>query len=288
VITSPAPAVSWTVMAVVLLGALMHATWNAIVKSGDDKLLDITKVTTGAAVLGALVLPALPMPAPASWPYLVASAAIHCAYFWLVAAAYRSGDLSLAYPVMRGTAPLLTALLSHSIFAETYSAVAWFGIAALSIGIWLLAGEARRHRAHQGRSLLFGLGNALVIVAYTLVDGAGVRLSQAPSSYVAWLFVLNAVPLLVVLRLLRGPRFLAGPPGSWTQPLFGGALTLGSYGLALWAMTRAPVALVAALRESSVVFGVILAAVLLKERFGAARWGASLLVACGAAALKLA
>lgn len=275
-------------MGVVLLGALMHAAWNAIVKSRDDKLLDITKVTTGAAILGAALLPGLPLPEPASWPYLVASAVVHCAYFWLVAAAYRTGDLSLAYPVMRGTAPLLTALLSYAVFAETYSAMAWAGIAALSSGIWLLAGEARRHRAHQGRSLLFGLGNALVIVAYTLVDGAGVRLSQAPWSYVAWLFVLNALPLFIVLRLVRGPRFLAGPLRSWMQPLLGGALTLGSYGLALWAMTQAPVALVAALRESSVVFGLILAAVLLKERFGAARWSASVLVACGAAALKLA
>lgn len=275
-------------MGVVLLGALMHAAWNAIVKSRDDKLLDITRVTTGAAVLGAVLLPVLPAPAPASWPYLAASAAVHCAYFWLVAAAYRTGDLSLAYPVMRGTAPLLTALLSYAVFAERYNAVAWTGIAALSAGIWLLAGEAYRHLAHQGRSLLFGLGNALVIVAYTLVDGAGVRLSQSPWSYVAWLFVLNALPLLLMLRLARGPGFLAGPLASWAQPVLGGALTLGSYGLALWAMTQAPVALVAALRESSVVFGVILAAVLLREHFGAARWSASLLVACGAAALKLA
>ncbi len=279
---------SWTVMGVVLLGALMHAAWNAIVKSRDDKLLDITKVTTGAALLGLLVLPFLPLPAVASWPYLVASALIHCAYFWLVAGAYRTGDLSFAYPVMRGTAPLLTALLSYGIFAETYGVAAWCGIAGLSAGIWLLAGEARRNRGHQSRSLAFGLGNALVIVAYTLVDGAGVRLSQAPWSYVAWLFVLNALPLLLMLRGLRGPRFLAGPIRTWAQPLAGGALTFGSYGLALWAMTVAPVALVAALRESSVVFGLMFAAALLKERFGPMRWSASLLVACGAAALKLA
>ncbi|MGE5525354.1 MAG: EamA family transporter [Rhodospirillaceae bacterium] len=279
---------SWTVMGVVLLGALMHAAWNAIVKSRDDKLLDVTKVTTGAALLGALALPGLPAPAAASWPYLVASAAIHCAYFWLVAAAYRTGELSLAYPVMRGSAPLLTAVLSYAVFAEKYNAITWSGIAALSGGIWLLAGEARRNLGHQGRSLFFGLGNALVIVAYTLVDGAGVRLSGAPWSYVAWLFVLNALPLLFMLRVMRGPRFLAGPLSTWVQPLLGGALTLGSYGLALWAMTRAPVALVAALRESSVVFGLILAAIVLKERFGATRWSASILVACGAATLKLA
>lgn len=275
-------------MAAVLLGALMHAAWNVIVKSREDKLLDVTRVTAGAALLGLLVLPFTAQPAPASWPHLVASALIHCAYFWLVAAAYRTGDLSLAYPVMRGTAPLLTALLAHAVLAEQYGAAGWAGITALSAGIWLLAGEARRHRAHQGRSLAFGVGNAAVIVAYTLVDAAGVRLSQAPLGYVAWLFVLNALPLLILVRAVRGSGCYAGAAASWMQPLAGGFLTFGSYGLALWAMTQAPVALVAALRESSVVFGVILAAVLLKERFGAVRWAACVLVACGAAALKLA
>lgn len=286
--TAQAPALSWTVMGAVLLAALMHAAWNAIVKARADKLLDITRVTAGAAMLGAAFIPALPLPAAASWLCLGASAAIHCAYFWLVAAAYRTGDLSLAYPVMRGTAPLLTALAWYALFAEPQSAAGWAGIAALSCGIWLLAIEARRHRARQGRSLLYGLANAVVIVAYTVVDGIGVRLSASPWSYVAWLFVLNAALLLAALRIARGPGCYAAPAASWLQPLLGGALTFGSYGLALWAMTLAPVALVAALRETSVVFGLALAAVLLKERFGVTRWGASVLVACGAAALKLA
>lgn len=286
--TAHAPALSWTVMGAVLLGALMHAAWNAIVKARADKLLDITRVTAGAALLGAAVIPALPLPAPESWLWLGASAAIHCAYFWLVAAAYRTGDLSLAYPVMRGTAPLLTALAWYALFAEAQGGMAWAGIAALSCGIWLLAVDARRHRARQGRSLLYGLANAVVIVAYTVVDGIGVRLSASPWSYAAWLFVLNAALLLAALRIARGPGCYAAPAASWLQPLLGGALTFGSYGLALWAMTLAPVALVAALRETSVVFGLVLAAVLLKERFGATRWSASVLVACGAAALKLA
>jgi drug/metabolite transporter (DMT)-like permease len=275
-------------MGIVLLGALMHASWNALVKSSDDKLLDITRVTVAAALLGALVLPALPAPAPASWPHLAASALIHCAYFVLVAAAYRSGDLSLAYPVMRGTAPLLTAILAPLVIGETHGATAWVGIAALSFGISLLAREARGAPEHQTRSLLFGLLNALVIVAYTLVDGAGVRRSDAPWSYTAWLFVMNAVPLLFLLRIVRGSRFLDASLRRWGNALLGGALTFGSYGLALWAMTLAPVALVAALRETSVVFGLVLASLLLKERFGATRWGAVLLVASGAAALKLA
>lgn len=275
-------------MGAVLLGALMHAAWNALVKSGDDKLLDTTLVTAGAAALGLVAVPFLPLPAAASWPHLAASVTLHCAYFSLVAAAYRSGDLSLSYPVMRGTAPFVTALFSWSMFSERYAAVGWAGIAMLSAGILLLAVEAGRHRAHQGQSVAFGVLNAAVIVAYTLVDGSGVRLAGNAWSYAAWLFVLNAPPLLVLLRFNRGPAFLQRANGRHYRPLAGGVFTFASYGLALWAMTHAPIALVAALRESAVVFGLVLAALLLKERFGPARWAASILVAAGAGALKLA
>jgi drug/metabolite transporter (DMT)-like permease len=158
----------------------------------------------------------------------------------------------------------------------------------LSGGILLLAVEAGRHRARQGQSVAFGGLNAMVIVAYTLVDGSGVRMAGDAWSYAAWLFVLNALPLLALLRLKRGPAFLRRASGGRAKLLAGGVFTFASYGLALWAMTRAPIALVAALRECAVVFGLVLAALLLKERFGPARWAASILVAAGAGALKLA
>ncbi len=278
---------SSAVILIVLLAAVMHAGWNAIVKSGRDKLFETTLVTTGAALFAAVLLPFLPLPASASWPYLVISVAIHVVYFSLVAAAYHSGDLSLAYPVMRGTAPLVTAMLSIAVFNEPLSAAGWLAIVSLCAGVLTLAWDARAARRHQGRSLAMGLGNAAVIVAYTLVDGTGVRLSGSAWSYTAWFFFLNAFPLLLVLRLRRGRGFLKAGERSWKIGLAGGGLTFAAYGLALWAMTVAPVALVAALRETAVVFGVIAASALLKERFGALRWTASVLIALGAVALKL-
>jgi drug/metabolite transporter (DMT)-like permease len=279
---------SSTVILVVLAGAAMHAAWNAIVKSGTDKFLEITLVTTGAAFFGAFFIPVLPWPEPASWIYLAASVAIHCVYFSLVAAAYHSGDLSLAYPVMRGSAPLFTAVIALAVFDEPLSAAGWIAVGLLSAGVLALTREARSSGRNQGRSLLVGLGNAAVIVAYTIVDGLGVRLSGNAWSYSAWLFFLNAIPLLAILRMSRGPGFLRNGERSWAIGAAGGALTFAAYTLALWAMTVAPVALVAALRETAVVFGVVAACALLKERFGAIRWTASLLVATGAVAQKLA
>lgn len=275
-------------MAVVLFGALLHAAWNVIVKAADDKLLDIVRVQTAAAVIAWPLVPFVPLPAPESWPFLAVSALVHCAYFSLVAAAYRSGDLSLAYPVMRGSAPLLTALLAVLLLDEQPGAFGWAGVAGMSLGMWLLAVDARRTSRHQLRSVAFGLVNALAIVAYTLIDGAGVRVAGSPWSYAVWLFALNAVPLIVMLVMLRGasvlPRLIPGRSASSV----GGALTFGSYTATLWAMTLAPVALVAALREASVIFALALAALALRERFGATRLTASLCVAAGAAALKLA
>jgi len=279
---------SFDVMAVVLAGALLHAAWNVIVKSGDDKLLDVVRVQTAAAVIAWPLVPFMPLPLPAAWPCLAASVMIHCAYFSLVAAAYRSGDLSLAYPVMRGSAPLLTAVIAYLFLGEQPGAVAWAGIAGMSVGIWLLALDARRKSRHQLRSLAIGLVNALTIVAYTVIDGAGVRLAGSAWSYAVWVFALNAVPLIVMLCVLRGPRVLPQLAPTWSASTLGGALTFGSYTATLWAMTLAPIALVAALRESSVIFALAFAACALRERFGPARWTASLCVAAGAAALKLA
>ncbi len=278
---------SITVMAIVLLAAVMHAGWNAIVKSGGDKFVEITLLTSGAALIALPALVFLPLPAPASWPYIAASVLIHCAYFSLVAFTYRTGDLSFAYPVMRGSAPLATALVSAVIVGERLTPGGWVGIVLLSGGILALARDNWKSRLRQGRALAFGLVNAGVIVVYTVVDGVGVRLAGNAWSYVTWMFFLNAFPLLGIALYTRRAALLKAAGNNWRNGLAGGALTLGAYGLVLWAMTQAPIALVAALRETAVIFGVIIACAVLKERFGATRWTASILVAAGAAAMKL-
>ncbi len=274
-------------MAIVLAAAVMHAGWNALVKSGGDKLLDITLITTAAALVAAPALLVVPLPAPASWPYIAASVVVHCAYFLLVGLAYRHGDLSFAYPLMRGSAPLVTAIVSVVLLGERLGVGGWTGVVLLSLGVLALTRDNWRSGHLQGRALAFGLANTAVIVVYTLVDGVGVRLAGNAWSYVTWMFFLNAVPLLLIMLVVNGSALLPAARRGWRTALAGGALTFGAYGLVLWAMTQAPIALVAALRETSVIFGVAIASTMLKERFGATRWIAAVLVVTGAAAMKV-
>lgn len=273
-------------MTAVLFAALLHAAWNAIVKSGSDKFLDTVLVACGAAVISAATLSFLPLPAAASWPYIVASAIIHLVYFALVAAAYRTGDLSYAYPVMRGTAPLLTALVAGFFIVERLSPGGWGGVLLISTGILLLAAN-QWYRGHfHLPQTLFALGNAAVICIYTLVDGIGTRLSGNSFSYVGWMLVLDAAMLAAFVFARYGGAARRHLRARWHVGIGGGLCTWASYAIVLWAMTRAPVALVAALRETSVIFGTVFAAVLLKEKFGNARYAAAFLVCAGAVLLK--
>jgi drug/metabolite transporter (DMT)-like permease len=273
-------------MFLVLIGAALHATWNVIIKSGPNKQLDTILVTGGGAIIALLALPFIPLPDRASWPYLGMSTAIHFAYFNLIALAYRSGELSVAYPIMRGSAPPLTALAAAAVVGDPLSAGAWTGIVLISAGILTLTGDSWLSGTFPLSSALFGFLNAFVIVAYTLVDGIGVRLSGNPFSYIAWLFFLIPLPLLC-MPLLSGPRsFAAHVRLRWKSGLLGGVCTAASYAFALWAMTVAPIALVAALRETSVIFGTLFASVFLKERFGFMRYVAANAVMFGAIAIK--
>ncbi len=275
-------------MFAVLLGALLHASWNALIRGSSDRTLDTVLVVTGAALIAACLLPFAPLPAPASWPYLIASGLIHVVYFMLVALSYRHGELSFAYPIMRGSAPAASAIAATLLLAESPAAGGWLGILLISSGVMLLAAESWRTGAFRGHAALFALATAATIVIYTLVDGLGARHSGHTAAYTGWVFVLTAIPLLI-LFMLRNAKATAEYLGQhWRRGLFGGFCTLGSYALALWAMTHAPIALVAALRETSVVFGALLAAVLLHERISRTRWAAILIVLSGAVAIKLA
>lgn len=276
------------VMLAVLLGALLHAAWNALIRSAANRTLDTVLVVGGAGAIMLVLLPFLPLPAAASWPYLLASGAIHVAYFLLVAGAYRHGELSFAYPLMRGSAPVLSAIAAALLLAEVPAVHGWVGIALICGGVLLLAGDARRRAVFHGRAALFAFCTASSIVVYTLVDGVGVRLSNHAAAYTGWVFLLTAAPLLAIFLVRDRTTTIDYARQYWRRGLFGGACTLTSYALALWAMTQAPIALVAALRETSVVFGTLLAATLLKERLSASRYAAILLVVAGAAAIKLA
>ena len=275
------------VMAIVLFAAALHASWNALVRASVDKFQDTVVIVLGAAVWTAFLLPLLPVPAIASWPYLAASVVIHVAYFVLVAVSYRGGELSFVYPLMRGSAPVLTAVAGALLLNESPAAGGWAGVLLISFGVLLLAGDSLRSGTFRLAPAMFALANAVVIVVYTIVDGQGARLSGHAFSYTGWMFLLTAPLLLAIAAANQGRPLLLRIGAGWRTGLLGGACTLASYGLALWAMTRAPIALVAALRETSVVFAAIIAAAFLKEPISRIRYVSIVMVCAGAIALKV-
>jgi len=279
--------ISLTVTLAMLGAALLHAGWNALLKSSPDKALENVALAVSRGVIALAIVPWLPLPAPASWPWIAASVAVHVAYFWALAGAYRWGDLSFTYPIMRGGAPALVALAGVAIFGEILPGAQSAAVALICAGILGFATAARGEPAAARRALLYALGNALVIAAYTMVDARGVRVSGAPVSYAMWFFIANSVVQIAIGLADRRPEVPAYLARHWLRAALGGAFTLGSYGIALWAMARAPVALVAALREVSVIFAAVLGALFLGERFTRRRLLATGTVLAGLALLRL-
>jgi drug/metabolite transporter (DMT)-like permease len=274
-------------MLAVLLGAVLHASWNALIKGSRDKFLDTVLVASGAALIALVLLPFTALPAAASWPHIALSVCIHVIYYSLVAAAYRTGDMSHAYPLMRGTAPLLVAMFSGLILGEVLVPLAWIGVVLICgsiLGLTLL----RSKNGQNGlTSTLFALGNAVIIAAYTFNDGVGVRLSGNAIAYNLWLFILTVIPLLIIVTRSGTARLADALRQRWAIALGGGFCTFGSYALALWAMMNAPIATVSALRETSILFGMLIAGMLLGERIGPLRIVAGCGIVAGIAALKL-
>lgn len=279
------PVMSTTVFVIVLCAALSNALWNTIVKASPDKLGSTMLVTLAGSLIALLVLPWLSPPARESWPFLGASVVLQCGYFVLVANAYRVADMSQVYPLMRGTAPMLVAFASLGLIGEPIASGAWIGIAIICAGILGMAAGARRaNRA----GLILALLTAAVIAAFTLVDGLGVRRSGAPVAYTLWIFLLTGPPFLLWGLLARRQHFRPYLAAHWRMGLLGGIATLLSYGLTLWAMTQAPVAVVAALRETAILFGVALSAFVLREHVAPARLVAAAVIAAGAVLIRLA
>jgi drug/metabolite transporter (DMT)-like permease len=275
---------SLDVFAIIMLGAALHATWNAVVKGGTDKLMTTCMIASVASLIALAVVPFLALPAKESWPFIGASVVLQVVYFVLVASTYRIADMSQTYPIMRGTAPLLVAVVSVLVLAEPLSASAWLGIAVISLGILSMAAGPS---AGQRKGLILALVNAGVIAGYTLIDGWGVRQSGAPAAYTLWIFLLTGLPLAAWALVTRRVEFCRYVLRNRRLGLVGGAGTLASYGLALWAMTQAPIATVSALRETSILFGVVISAWVLKEHLTRVRIVAACIIAAGAMVLRL-
>jgi drug/metabolite transporter (DMT)-like permease len=273
------------VVGVVLFAALIHASWNALLKTGSDTVLTTALMTTAAACIAAVALPFLPVPAAPSWPYMAGSVALQFIYYTLLVRAYATGDMSHTYPIMRGGAPFIVAALSASLIGEPLTAARWLGVGLICGGVLGLAIHRTARPTPHHAATAYALANAGAIAAYTLIDGMGVRKSQAPASYTLWLFLLIGAVRLGWTFLLRRRELLGYLRRYWPQGVAGGVGTLSAYGLALWAMTVAPVALVAALRETSILFATVISALVLKERVTPMRVVSAVLIAAGAATL---
>ena len=284
----PAPVELTLGVTLAVLGAgMLHAGWNALLKSagGGDPLLDTATVVAGSTLCSLVALPFFPFPDAGAWPFVAASTGIHFGYYLTLAQAYRTGDLSFAYPLMRGTAPLLVTVLGAIFLRELPQAHVIAGIALISIGIIGIA-FARRER-HPPSAAYWAFANAAIIAVYTLVDGAGARASGNAFGYVVWLTFIEGIVFLTWIGMRRGAKAGDYVRKQWQRGLVGGFCSVAAYCIVLWAMTRAPVAAVAALRETSVIFAALIGAIWLKEGFGLARLAGAATVVIGVATLKL-
>lgn len=275
---------STAIFGLILLAAAFHATWNAIVKAGSNKFLTTVLVTASAAVFAMLMLPFFPMPNSASWLYILASTGIQILYFGMVAKIYHIADMGLTYPLMRGTAPLIVAVLATVFLNEKLELQAWLGIITISMGILsMIFAAPKTGRKGIGLALL----NAILIASYTLVDGYGIRLSGSPISYILWSFVLSGLIFFIFALKMQYRQMGDYLRSNWHLGLIGGIGSFFSYGLALWAMTRAPVAIVAALRETSILFATLITIFILKERATVTRILSSCIILIGALLLRI-
>lgn len=263
----------WLVFMAVMLAAAFHAGWNAVVKTGLEQLLTMTLIFFSSGLLAMLALPFVPAPHGATWLWLLASFVFHTGYKLFLLKAYQTGEMGQVYPLARGTAPFIVSMAMFLGPGESLSPTAFGGIMLLVSGILLMSFRGGSHRAPLNKSAVgYALATAVFIASYTITDGLGARSSGSAHGYAAWLFLFDALGMFIILMALRGPAALKLLAPHWKQGLAGGMMAFSAYWLVLWAMTEAPIALVAALRESSVLFGSVLSVWLLKESF--TRWRA--------------
>jgi len=273
---------SLAVVALVLCAALLHASWNALLKSSGDRLASLTIMTIGAGI-GAIPLVLLtPLPHAAAWPYIILSAILHTGYNLFLIRAYRIGDFSQSYPIARGSSPMLVSIGAAIFVGEQMSIYTWLGVALVSIGIVSLANIKDRHNL-SGPIAAFTTG--AFIAAYTVTDGIGARAAGNALAYSGWLFVLDSFPLaLIFMWMYKRLPMAAERKQNWLS-LAGGAMSLVAYGIVIWAVTLAPMGTVSALRETSVLFAALIGTLFLGEKLTMRRILACIVITLGAIVL---
>src|SRR5215210_4372843 len=275
------------VFAAVLVAAAFHASWNALVKIRLDPFLAIVLIAAMAGIVSLPLLFFVPVPPLAAWPWLIASVITHTGYYIGLSGAYRAGDMGQVYPIARGTAPLMTAAGGAILLGENFNLVGWGGIIGLTSGVFLLSLRGGGELAHLNRRAVgFALFTAVTICCYSLVDGIGARTAGNAHAYALWLFVIDGAFITGSALVKHGTGVVPGVMRFWRSGLIGGVLSLTAYWIVIWAMTVAPIAIVAALRETSVLFAALIAVAILKERLRATRVAAALLIVAGLAAIR--
>lgn len=266
----------------VLFAAALHAGWNALVKTGLDRFSSILFLGIVQGAIALLLLPLFGLPSRAAWPWVLAGSALHSGYKLALIRAYGHGDLSQVYPLSRGAAPLIVAVAGALFLGERMDQARTAAVIAIAAGIIAMVGRGGLTRA----GLFWALVTAGFTAAYTLADGVGARLAGSPSAFILAMVALDGLIMLGWGLAARGPAGIAAMLPAWRPGVAAGAMSLGSYWIAIWAFTKAPLAMVAALRETSVLFAMLIAAVLLKEGLSARRWAAAGLILAGVALMR--
>lgn len=271
----------------VLAGAAMHAGWNALVKTGLDRTTSIFLLALIQGLLSLALLPLFAIPSAPSWPWIAASALLHSGYKIFLIRAYAHGDMSQVYPLARGSAPLIVAVAGIFVLAEPLTATKFAAVCAIGLGVMLMSSQLGGGAAMSGKALVFALGTAAFTASYTMVDAIGAQRSGTASGFTLWMFVGDGALMTVYARFMRGRSLFAAMHGNLAGGVAAGVLSLGSYWIAIWAFTQAPIALVAALRETSVLFAMLIAVFWLGEKAGAQRWAAAALILAGIVMTRL-
>jgi len=277
---------SSAVFAAVLFAALLHASWNAVVRTGASKMTSMLMVSIGGGAIGLVVALSRPLPAAEIWPWIVASGLIRMGYQLFLTYAYEHGDLSRVYPIARGAAPMMVLLVGAFVLNDVISGVQLAGILLLGAGILLMAqgvfanGESRR-------LVPFALGSATATAAYSLVDGVGARLAGDAVAFVSWALFVTSLFFVPVVVLSRGPAILRASGRAWAMGSLAAAASFAAYAIVVWAFTQAPIALVTALRETSILFAVLIGWWLFGERMDRGKVVAAGLIVGGVVLTRL-
>ncbi|MBO6637414.1 MAG: EamA family transporter [Roseitalea sp.] len=275
------------VFAMVLAAALLHAAWNALVKINADRLVMIAIMMMSQVAAALLVVPFVAPPTPESWPFIAASTVLNTAYCVFLIKAYSHGDLSHVYPLSRGSAPLIVAAISVFIIGETLTRQAGLSVVVIALGIMSLALTRGAAGFTQPTAIFYALGTGIFIAGYTIVDGMGARLAESAHSYTFWVHLFNGIPIALLALYLRRGQVLRSVRKAWKVGVLGGMISLLAYWIVIWAMTLAPMALVSAVRETSMVFAVLIGVLLLKERLDLARLASIGMTLIGTVMLKM-